>query len=71
MEGEAAKAFLNEKDSSSKFDSPTKLCIRRIQSDLRHLSIDPVDSIFVVPDETRVNVCHAIIVGPSDTRCEF
>jgi ubiquitin-conjugating enzyme E2 Z len=84
MEGEAAKATKLEPQgayeeaepqvayvSSSKFDSPTKLCIRRIQSDLRHLFKDPVDGIFVVPDETRVNICHAIIIGPSDTPYEF
>jgi len=59
------------KNKSSEFSSPTKLCIRRIQIELKSIGREPIDGIFVEPDETRVNVCHGLIIGPSDTPYEF
>lgn len=53
------------------YNSPTKSCIRRIHSDLKQLAQDPIEGILVDPDETRVNVCHALIMGPTDTPYEF
>lgn len=53
------------------FSNPGKMCIARIHTDLKALAKDPLDGIFVEQDETRVNVCHAILLGPSDTPYEF
>jgi len=67
----AAARMESDVDDLPMFHAPTKSCINRIQRDIKNLSKDPVDGIFVEPDETRVNVCHAIIVGPSDTPYEL
>jgi ubiquitin-conjugating enzyme E2 Z len=53
------------------FASPSKMCIARIHADIKALKRDPLEGIFVDPDENRVNVCHAIVLGPSDTPYEF
>lgn len=53
------------------FSNPSKFCIARIHTDLKALSKDPLDGIYCEQDEERVNVCHAIIVGPSDTPYEL
>jgi len=53
------------------FSSPGKMCIARIHTDLKALAKDPLEGIFVEQDEARVNVCHAIILGPSDTPYEW
>ena len=71
LENETASPLLNCSPSDSIFSSPSKMCIARIHTDLKALKLDPLDGIFVQPDETLVNVCHAIIVGPSDTPYEF
>ena len=50
---------------------PTNSCINRIQQDLIHLHRTPVmEGIFVVPDEDKLDVCHAIILGPQGTPYE-
>jgi len=52
------------------YDYPTKVCLNRIHSELLDCQRDPLDGIFVAPDHNQLNVCHAIIIGPSDTPYE-
>jgi ubiquitin-protein ligase len=42
-------------------------CVTRIQNDLHDIFTDPVDGIFVCPDDNSSTVVHAIIVGPEGT----
>lgn len=66
------KLKLKDDDSSSfRFQNPSKRCLQRIHSDLTRLYRDPVEGIFVVPDDSRANTCHAIVLGPADTPYEF
>jgi ubiquitin-conjugating enzyme E2 Z len=60
----------DDDDSSFAFQTPTKQCLHRIHRDLTKLYQDPIDGIFVVPDDNRANRCHAIILGPSSTPYE-
>lgn len=53
------------------FSSPSKMCIARIHTDLKALARDPIEGIFVEADEDRINVCHAMILGPTDTPYEW
>lgn len=53
------------------FSSPTKSCVRRIQSDLKSMFKEPIDGILAIPDQKRVNVVHALITGPVDTPYEY
>ena len=52
------------------YDRPTKACLQRIYNDLQALREEPIEGIFVVPDETRANTVHALLVGPPDTPYE-
>jgi ubiquitin-conjugating enzyme E2 Z len=58
------------RNSAAGFDSPTSSCLHRIQRDIMSLRQEPLEGIFVVTDETKNNVCHAVIIGPSDTPYE-
>lgn len=40
---------------------------KRILNDIRELYSDPAEGIFVVPDDERITILHALIVGPKDT----
>jgi len=52
------------------YDYPTKASLNRIHSELLDYQHDPLDGIIVVPDHDRVNICHAIVIGPIDTPYE-
>merc|ERR1719399_669916 len=41
--------------------NPSQLCVKRVQRDVILLCEAPLPGIFVVPDETRVTVVHALI----------
>ena len=43
---------------------------KRILNDIRELYSDPAEGIFVVPDDERITILHALIVGPKDTPYE-
>ena len=43
---------------------------KRILNDIRELYSDPVEGIYVVPDDERITILHALIVGPKDTPYE-
>lgn len=43
---------------------------KRILNDIRELYSDPADGIYVVPDDERITILHALIVGPKDTPYE-
>lgn len=49
---------------------PSKSCIARVHADLKTLMRNPIDGIFVTPDEVKVDRCHALIIGPQDTPYE-
>ena len=61
----------DDDDSSFAFQNPTKQAIQRIHNDLTKLYRDPVEGIFVVPDDERSNRCHAVILGVAETPYEF
>jgi len=61
----------DDDDSSFAFQNPSKRCLHRIHSDLQKLYQDPIEGIFVVPDDDKANRCHAIILGPSETPYEY
>ena len=42
-------------------------CIQRIRNDLGDLYSDPVEGIFVSPDDDKATTVHAVIVGPEGT----
>mmetsp|Transcript_8039 Transcript_8039/g.11647 ORF Transcript_8039/g.11647 Transcript_8039/m.11647 type:complete len:299 (-) Transcript_8039:1353-2249(-) len=60
-----------KKSTVTRFCCPTKACVRRIHQDLKSIYRNPLHGIFVIQDETRVNLCHALINGPVDTPYEF
>ena len=43
---------------------PTKECLKRVRSDMKKLSAEPLPGIFCVPDDLHATVVHAVIVGP-------
>lgn len=43
---------------------------KRILNDIRELYSDPVEGIFVAPDDDKITILHALIVGPKDTPYE-
>jgi ubiquitin-conjugating enzyme E2 Z len=43
---------------------------KRILNDIRELYSDPAEGIFVVPDDDKITILHALIVGPKDTPYE-
>mmetsp|Transcript_12388 Transcript_12388/g.19055 ORF Transcript_12388/g.19055 Transcript_12388/m.19055 type:complete len:316 (+) Transcript_12388:62-1009(+) len=61
---------INEEDKAVSRMNRLK-CIRPVQRDLKSLLKDPLPGIFVVQDEARLDLCHALINGPSDTPYEF
>lgn len=65
------KLKVRDDNESFAFQIPTKQCIQRIHNDLRKLYRDPIEGIFVVPDDERTNRCHALIFGVADTPYEF
>ncbi|CAB9509489.1 enzyme E2 Z [Seminavis robusta] len=61
----------DDDDSSFAFQNPTKQCLHRIHNDLTKLYNDPIEGIFVVPDDNLANRCHALLLGPTGTPYEF
>ena len=59
------------KRENTAFHAPTKFCIRRILSDLNDIQREPLDGILVELDEDCNNLCHALIIGPTDTPYEL
>lgn len=43
---------------------------RRIKNDIMDIYADPVEGIFVIPDEENVTLLHALIIGPEGTPYE-
>jgi ubiquitin-conjugating enzyme E2 Z len=41
--------------------------MKRVQQDLRRLLLEPIVGIVAMPDQGKVNVCHALILGPANT----
>ena len=50
--------------------NPSLECRKRIKRDLKAMAKDPLPLIFPMPDEDRVTVIHALVVGPFDTPYE-
>ena len=50
--------------------APMAGCIARITSNLKHLTKEPLEGIYVCPDEDRVDQCYALLIGPEDTPYE-
>ena len=49
------------------YNRPSKFCLQRIHNDLHAIRKDPMPGIVVMPDETRANTIHALMMGPPDT----
>lgn len=43
---------------------------KRIKHDITEIYADPVEGIYVAPDDERIHILHALIVGPKDTPYE-
>jgi ubiquitin-conjugating enzyme E2 Z len=72
----AASAYVDfshkrKREDARRFYSPTKLCVHRILCDLNDIQREPLDGILVELDEDCNNLCHALIIGPTDTPYEL
>jgi ubiquitin-protein ligase len=50
--------------------NPSKECLKRIRTDLKSITDDPLPGIYCVHDDTHATVIHALVVGPFDTPYE-